>query len=192
MRRLVVVAIVVLALAAPLSGVAPAEESTGVWSAQGSGVTPISGMLIGGGGGGVPVQPAAVRPAKPGGIPATGKFIELSIAKQRLVAWENGRPVMEFAISTGRPGYRTPAGRFKVRAKGTRWWSRKWKVWMPYAMNFHRNYNLHSLPHARGSRRLIGASSLGRPASHGCVRIGPSNAKRLYSWTPVGTPVWIH
>jgi L,D-transpeptidase YbiS len=34
--------------------------------------------------------------------------------------------------------------------------------------------------------------SLGRPASHGCVRLGAENLKRLYETVPVGTPVYIY
>ncbi|MHB8512404.1 MAG: L,D-transpeptidase [Actinomycetota bacterium] len=28
--------------------------------------------------------------------------------------------------------------------------------------------------------------------AHGCVRIAPQDARWLYYWTPIGTPVWIH
>lgn len=186
MRRFIVVATAVAMLS--VVGTTPARAG---WSAPGSGVTVESGTLTGpapSSTGSVVSSGGSVRRAPA----ARGKSIEISIATQRLTAWENGRAVMHFKISTGRPGFRTPKGKFRVRAKGLRWWSRKWKVWMPYAMNFYSNYNMHSLPHAAGSKKLIGASSLGRPASHGCVRIGPADAKRLYGWAPVGTPVWIH
>lgn len=189
MKRFVAIAIATMVLA-PITAV-PASAD---WSAPGSGVTAGGGTLSGG-------SPAPVVGPKVssgtvgagGKAPSTrGKFIEISLAKQRMTAWQDGRVVMHFKISTGKKGFRTPSGRFKVRAKGVRWWSRKWKVWMPYAMNFYSNYNLHSLPHAKGSSKLIGANTLGMPVSHGCVRIGPADAKRLYAWTPVGTPVWIH
>lgn len=179
------------------------------WSVGGSGV-PIPAGLFGGssstpgvpGGVGTPGTPGGVgTPGKlPGGghvpgpvrtVGGYGKRIEVSLRSQRLTAFQNGRAVMSFAISTGRPGYRTPTGRFRIRAKGTRWWSHKWRVWMPYAMNFYSNYNLHSLPYSRPGR-LIGENELGRPRSHGCIRIGPQNARSLFSWAPVGTPVWIH
>jgi len=106
-------------------------------------------------------------------------------------AFENGHVERTFLVSTGRRGFRTPKGRFHIRAKGLNWWSHKWRVWMPFALNFHGNYNLHSLPYFRPGH-LIGASQLGRPMSHGCVRIGPENARWLWAWTSVGTPLWIH
>lgn len=178
----------------PIAGAA----QPGSWSAPGSGATAVDPMAP------LPAARTAAKPAaapkpaapaatasKPAKVPATGKMIEVSLATQTLTAWENGRAVKSFKVSTGRAGYRTPKGTFKVKAKGTKWWSRKWKVWMPYAMNFYSNYNLHSLPYSN-PKRLIGASMLGRPDSHGCIRIGPDNAKWLYGWTPKGTPVWIH
>jgi len=170
------------------------------WSAPGSGAVAVDPAPVGAAAGSnaasppapgpaaLPARPVAARLSK---IPAAGKMIEISLATQTLTAWENGRAVRSFKVSTGRAGYRTPTGTFKVRAKGIKWWSRKWQVWMPYAMNFYGNYNLHSLPYSN-PRKLIGASRLGRPDSHGCVRIGPDNARWLYGWTPKGTPVWIH
>lgn len=191
-------AMVVTSLATAPQPIATASSPPpGSWSAPGSGAVAVDATLFGPPAGEakpVAAKPPAAKPvagAKPAKVPATGKMIEVAIGSQTITAWENGRAVMAFKVSTGRPGYRTPKGTFKVRAKGTKWWSRKWKVWMPYAMNFYSNYNLHSLPYSN-PKRLIGASKLGRPDSHGCIRIGPANAKRLYSWTPIGTPVWIH
>jgi lipoprotein-anchoring transpeptidase ErfK/SrfK len=121
-----------------------------------------------------------------------GKVIEISIARQRLTAWENRRVVMEVPISTGRPGYATPRGTYSVKLKARRWFSRDWGVWMPWAMLWHGNYFIHQLTHYPGSTQLIGANELGRPASHGCVRVGVPAAERLWRWTQTGTPVWIH
>jgi len=122
----------------------------------------------------------------------TGDLIEVSIAKQRLTAWHEGHVVHRFKISTGRPGYDTPTGHYKVIVKISNAWSRKWSVWMPWAMNWHGNYFIHQLPHKDGSSVNIGASRLGHPDSHGCVRVGVGNAETLFHWASVGTPVWVH
>jgi lipoprotein-anchoring transpeptidase ErfK/SrfK len=122
----------------------------------------------------------------------TGDVIEVSISQQRLTAWRDGRVVMRLVISTGRPGYDTPTGHYRVIAKYPKTWSAPWKVWMPWAMNWYGNYFIHQLPHFPGSSENIGASELGRPASHGCVRVNVGDAQRLYEWTAVGTPVWVH
>jgi hypothetical protein len=124
--------------------------------------------------------------------PAKGDLIEISIRTQRLTAWRDGKVVMHFPISTGRPGYATPRGHYKVIYKNRAAWSSKWKVVMPWAMNWYGNYFIHQLPHYPGSSVNIGASELGRPASHGCVRVGVGNAEALYRWTAMYTPVWVH
>lgn len=121
-----------------------------------------------------------------------GDLIEISIPRQRLTFWSDGRKEMSFLISTGRPGWETPAGRFEVYAKVTNGWSRQWKVVLPYMLPFHGNYTIHELPYYPGSSWRIGGSKLGAPDSHGCVRVGVGDAARLYQRTEIGTPVWIH
>lgn len=122
-----------------------------------------------------------------------GDLIEISIERQRLTTWRNGKIEHVFKISTARPGYTTPRGRFTVLNKARLWWSRQWQVWMPDALRFHGSYFMHALPYPRGNPNVrFGAHRLGRPDSHGCVRVGISDAKVLYDWASVGTPVWVH
>lgn len=122
----------------------------------------------------------------------TGRLIEVSIKKQRLTAWRDGRIIYRFVISTGREGYETPPGRYRILEKYENRWSRKWSVWMPYAMRWYQGYFIHQLPHKDGSSYNIGATKLGTPDSHGCVRVDVGDAEALFRWTKVGTPVWVH
>jgi lipoprotein-anchoring transpeptidase ErfK/SrfK len=137
-------------------------------------------------------RPAAVPRAERDPVESHGMLIEISIRSQRLTAWDDGVVVMRAVISTGRPGYETPPGHYRVIFKNPMAWSSKWGVWMPWALNIHGNYFIHQLPHYPGSSVNIGASTLGSPASHGCVRVGIPDAERLFRWARVGTPVWIH
>lgn len=145
-----------------------------------------------------PTQPSMAPVHQP--VPAlnpdplhpTGRLIEISIKKQRLTAWRDGKVVYRFVISTGRAGYETPPGRYKILERYENRWSRKWSVWMPYAMRWFEGYFIHQLPHKDGSSYNIGASKLGTPDSHGCVRVDVGDAELLFRWTKVGTPVWIH
>lgn len=145
-----------------------------------------------------PVVPKPKAPAvplvarNPDRLHPMGALIEISIKRQQLTAWHDGKVVMRFPISTGRPGYATPTGRYKVIYKNKAAWSSQWKVVMPWAMNWYGNYFIHQLPHYPGSSTHIGASELGRPASHGCVRVGVGNAEALYRWAKMYTPVWVH
>ena len=122
----------------------------------------------------------------------SGTLIEVSIATQRLTAWQDGVVVLSTPISTGMPGYDTPPGHFHVLFKNPNAWSAKWGVIMPWALNIHGNYFIHQVTHYPGSTVNIGESRLGTRASHGCVRVGTAAAERLYRWARVGTPVWIH
>jgi len=82
-------------------------------------------------------------------------------------------PRFNWAVSTARPGYRTPTGTFKPTALFRYHASTIYSGSpMPYSIFFLRGYAIH------GSYET---KYLGRPASHGCVRLHPSNAAALYS-----------
>ena len=84
-----------------------------------------------------------------------------------------GEPRYNWAVSTARRGYRTPTGTFKPTALAV--WHRS-TIYsgspMPHSIFFLRGYAIH------GSYEV---KNLGRPASHGCVRLHPSHAKALFS-----------
>lgn len=96
----------------------------------------------------------------------------IDIANQTMTVSENGNVLYSWKVSTGRTPYRTPRGTFRPIRMHKMWYSRKYdNAPMPYSIFFHGGYAIHGTDHI---------SSLGRPASHGCVRLHPSNAKTLY------------
>ena len=92
---------------------------------------------------------------------------------QRMSVYVNGAPAYNWPVSTARAGYRTPPGSYRVARMERMWYSRKYD-WspMPHALFFRGGYAIHGT----GSIR-----QLGRPASHGCVRLHPANARTLFS-----------
>ena len=96
----------------------------------------------------------------------------ISLSSQRMAVYVDGAPVYNWPVSTARPGYRTPTGMFKptalVRYHRSTIYSGSP---MPYSISFLRGYAIH------GSYET---KYLGRPASHGCIRLHPSNAAALY------------
>ncbi|MGJ0507922.1 MAG: L,D-transpeptidase [Methylocystis sp.] len=75
-------------------------------------------------------------------------------------------------VSTARAGYVTPRGNFSATGLQRMHYSRKYDMSpMPHSIFFHGGYAIHG-SYATGS--------LGRPASHGCVRLAPGNAATLY------------
>ncbi len=98
---------------------------------------------------------------------------KITLSTQRMDVYVNGAPRYTWRVSTARPGYRTPVGSFKPTAlvryhRSTIYDGSP----MPHSIFFLRGYAIH------GSYEI---KHLGRPASHGCVRLHPSNAAALYS-----------
>ncbi len=119
------------------------------------------------------------------------KSLFVNIAKQEMSQNVMGIPIKTHIVSSGLPATPTPIGTFKILQKNPRAWSSAAKLWMPYWMHFSgRGHGFHELPEWPGGRKE-GASHLGKKASHGCVRMGVGDAKEVYEWTPIGTPVTI-
>ncbi|MBB4199220.1 hypothetical protein CCR94_20935 [Rhodoblastus sphagnicola] len=75
-------------------------------------------------------------------------------------------------ISSARDGYVTPRGTYGVQSLQTMHYSKKYhNSPMPHSIFFNGGFAIH------GTYDL---ANLGRPASHGCVRISPANAATLY------------
>jgi lipoprotein-anchoring transpeptidase ErfK/SrfK len=107
-------------------------------------------------------------------MPASAGIVaRIDISSQTLKVYENGRLAYSWPVSTARKGYRTPVGSYRPTRMHTMWYSRKYdNSPMPHSIFFYGGYAIH------GTDAL---KSLGRPASHGCVRLHPRNAKRLYN-----------
>ena len=124
------------------------------------------------------------------------KRVEISLKTNRLSYYFGTVKMGEFPVSPGIARMPTPTGEFRVAGKYPKAWSRSSKLWMPWWMNFTGKgaragaFGIHELPIWPGGRRE-GLSVLGKPASHGCVRLGIGPAKTLYDFAPVGTPVII-
>lgn len=93
-----------------------------------------------------------------------------------------GETMMAVAtISSGEPGRDTPTGIFAVRGKSPMYRSKKYdNAPMPFAQ-FIDEYGV----------AMHAGFNPGHPASHGCIRLPAAFAKKLYTVTGVGTPVYI-
>src|SRR5262245_35785560 len=106
------------------------------------------------------------------GFAQAGVVAHVNLSSQSMRVYVNGAPTYAWPVSTARRGYRTPTGTFKPKAlvryhRSTIYSGSP----MPYSIFFLRGYAIH------GSYET---KYLGRPASHGCVRLHPSNAAALY------------
>lgn len=118
------------------------------------------------------------RTPRPGSRPE-GRHLEIYRDRGVLLMVEDGAVVRAVHTSTGAAGL-TPAGDFSVYAKVIYSWSVPFQVWMPYAAYFRGGIATHQSPDVPSY-----------PASHGCVRLPEGDAKRVYDFVDVGTPVLV-
>ena len=104
------------------------------------------------------------------------KKVEIVIDKQtqRMTVYVGGEKRHEFTVSTGRAGYATPSGTFRPSSMHPMAISVKYgNTPMPHTIFFTRvGHAIHATTAVR---------QLGRPASHGCIRLSPENAKLLFA-----------
>lgn len=97
----------------------------------------------------------------------------INLSTQRMDVSVHGQPAHNWAISSGRSGYATPRGSFRVQWTSRMWYSRKYdNAPMPHAVFFNGGVAVHA---------TSSVGMLGRPASHGCVRLAPAHAAQFYA-----------
>ena len=106
--------------------------------------------------------------------PEQGRItIQIDKSTQRMTVYVDGEKRHVFKVSTGKSGHATPSGTFRVLVMKEMHYSRKYdNAPMPNSLFFtSRGHAIHATNAVR---------NLGRPASHGCIRLAPENAKLLY------------
>jgi lipoprotein-anchoring transpeptidase ErfK/SrfK len=171
---LLILPLLIFALASP----AGAETRPKSPSGQGSGTPPSTGAK----------QPKTdAPPAKPAMNPEAAQehanaaraqagsqiMINIDKSRQQMTVFVDGVEKYSWPVSTGKYGYSTPSGTFTPTSMNEVWYSKQWdNAPMPHSIFFLRDgHAIH------GSREV---KTLGKPVSHGCVRISPTNATILY------------
>jgi LysM repeat protein len=151
-----------------------------------------AGQLLtipGSGGGGASVA-AAPAPASA----TTGNLILVDKSEQRMYVYEGGVLKWAWVTSTGERGRETAIGRFSVLNKIPNAYASTWNLQMPYWLGIYwagpLQNGIHALPILANGATLW-EGYLGTPVSYGCVILSTSNARTLYEWAAVGTPVHI-
>jgi L,D-transpeptidase catalytic domain len=109
-------------------------------------------------------------------MPAARAEVLISIDKnkQQMTVTVDGAERYVWPVSTGTRSYDTPAGDFQPFRMARHHFSREWDdAQMPYSIFF--TQDGHAIHGSYERRRL------GRPASHGCVRLAPENAAVLFA-----------
>jgi hypothetical protein len=146
-----------------------------------------------------PVALPAAPPPPAAAAGRTGKWIDLNLTQQVVVAYEGQTVVHMARTSTGRPGWETSTGVFSIQRRveketmdsstllGLDAARADYKVenvrWTQYftadGMALHENY-------------WKPPDTFGIPSSHGCAGLVAADAKFFWDWASVGTPVYAH
>jgi hypothetical protein len=108
--------------------------------------------------------------------PAAKAAVQITIDKssQQMTVERDGRPLYQWPVSTGRSGFDTPSGKFKTFRMERDHFSKEWDdAPMPFSIFFtQKGHAIHG---------YLDTKNIGRPASHGCVRLTPANAEKLFA-----------
>ena len=98
---------------------------------------------------------------------------KVDLSEQKMRVFINNKFWQEWKVSSGGKGHRTPTGKYRPTRLHEKWFSRTYyNSPMPHSVFFHHGYAIHATTYLR---------SLGRPASHGCVRLHPQHAKAFFN-----------
>lgn len=140
-------------------------------------------------------SPGPAAPVNPAPAPVAGnggKLIEVNLSSQWMTAYEGNQVVLSSGVSTGRPGWDTPPGRYAIYTKypvQTMTGAANGETWyvpnVPSVMYFYGGDALHGT-------YWHNQFGTGARLSHGCVNLPLNTAEQLYNWAPIGTTVWVH
>jgi hypothetical protein len=100
--------------------------------------------------------------------------ITIDKSAQRMVVAVDGATRYVWPVSTGRPGYDTPNGTFKINRMDADHMSQEWdNAPMPHSMFFDL--------HGHAIHGFFDVAHLGLAVSHGCVRLSPDHATTLWN-----------
>lgn len=101
-------------------------------------------------------------------------LLKIDKSTQQMTVIRDGAVLHTWPVSTGRPGYPTPSGSFKAFRMEKDHYSKEWDdAPMPHSIFFTQN--------GIAVHGTLETKNLGRPVSHGCVRLSPQNAAALYA-----------
>jgi len=97
----------------------------------------------------------------------------VDLSKQRMYVSIDGKRKYVWRVSTGKRGWATKPGSYTPFGQKEKFYSDKWKMSLPYLTWIGEDG---TAIHGTYQHR-----KLGRTASHGCIRLSISNAKKFYN-----------
>lgn len=183
-------AIIALLIFAATPGPAHASESvsgSAVRSAESSATTPSVEPTPSAPA--TPVVPIDTRPRAPKFVKQTGKAIYIDRKRQTIYLYVDGRQIDKFRCSTSSTLPRRGTYFYRFKRPGSSSFNGavtfSWQTVFTVGPHGH-NIAFHSIP-VNHAGRII--APVGRPVSHGCVRVEYPKAKFIYRWITKKTPI---
>jgi lipoprotein-anchoring transpeptidase ErfK/SrfK len=130
---------------------------------------------------------------------APAKLIVVHLATENMFVYQDGCPILQTLVTTGRPGLRTDRGDFHVFKKsspykfvspwppGSPFWYHT--AWVNWAMEIVGDGTfLHDAPWQPAGTFGPGSEN-GPYSSHGCIHVPTPVMSWLFGWAPIGTEV---
>lgn len=112
---------------------------------------------------------------------------KLYVYKKTINSWLLCKTII---CSTGIVGEETPLGVYSIQNKGEWFFSEKYQQGGKYWIQFWDNYLFHSVPFDETQKNILDYT-LGKPSSHGCIRLSVEDSKWLYDNIPINSKVII-
>ncbi len=128
---------------------------------------------------------------RPADVPEGARWIHVDLDEQTIVAYEGDTPIFASLVASGKEGYDTPAGTFRIRHKYV-------SITMRGEDPHDGVYDVAEVPwtmYYDGSYALHGAywhDGFGNVRSHGCTNIAPADARFLFTWSTPRLPEGWH
>lgn len=117
----------------------------------------------------------------PAGPPPGELCMVVDVQKRTLTLLNNDTPYKQYKVAVGKSKTPTPIGEWKVVWKDYHWGTGFGSRWMGLNVPWG-TYGIH------GTNKPW---SIGRYASHGCIRMHNKSVEELFEWVPIGTTVKI-
>jgi lipoprotein-anchoring transpeptidase ErfK/SrfK len=128
-----------------------------------------------------------------GGVRKEGKQIIVDLDDQNLYAFEGGQLKFEFYGTSGDEKHPTATKPqlYHIFRKHEKYVSKTYNARMDYAMFFTYDGKAIHQSNAVAVTSLLKGLGFNYFGSHGCVRLSEDNARKLFKWAPMNTPVFI-
>ncbi len=125
-------------------------------------------------------------------ITSLARRIEVNLSQQQAYLFENNNVIDTWPISSGKEGFASSTGSFRITAKLT---SQNMGNRDLTKEPFYFTPDVPWVMYYNGDEALHGAywhNNFGNVMSHGCINMPVGSAEFAYGWAPMGTEVWVH